>query len=103
MSTGYFPKSNRTALYLDNLHHGIITASHILHKHGIFDAYGHISVRNPDNEKTFLMPCNMPPALLSDASEIVEYQIVDGEPVEGDKAKPGYLERYIHRFVLTVV
>src|ERR1700712_6124606 len=99
MSTGYFPKSTRKTLYLDNLHHGIITASHILHKHGIFDAYGHISVRNPDNDKTFLMPCNMPPALLQAASDIVEYQIEDAEPVEGDKAKPGYLERYIHRFV----
>ena len=94
MSAGYFGK--RDELYIDKLHWGLITSSHILHKHGIFDAYGHVSVRNPDNPSSFLMSMNMGPALLSSADEIVEYKIEDGEPVEKTD-KQHFSERYIHR------
>jgi len=94
MSTGYFGK--REKLYLDDLHWALITSSHILHSHGIFDAYGHISVRNPDDlTGTFLMSRNMPPALISSAADIVEYRIEDAEPVEKD-APAGFGERCIH-------
>ncbi|KAF2275972.1 arad-like aldolase/epimerase [Westerdykella ornata] len=93
MSAGYFPK--RTKVGLEDLFKNLITASHILHHHGILDAYGHISVRSPDNHATFYMPCNMAPALLSSEEHLVEYNVEDGEPVE-KHAKPGYLERYIH-------
>jgi len=93
MSSGYFGK--RELLYLDNLHWGLITSSHILHKHGIFDAYGHVSVRNPDNEATFFLPMNKAPALLSSAEDLVEYKIEDGEPVD-DTDKKHFTERFIH-------
>jgi len=93
MSSGYF--GQRELLYLDNLFWGLITSSHILHKHGIFDAYGHVSVRNPDNEATFFLPVNKAPALLSSAEEIVEYKIEDGE--SADKTdKKHFSERFIH-------
>jgi ribulose-5-phosphate 4-epimerase/fuculose-1-phosphate aldolase len=94
MSSGYFGK--RELLYLDNLFWGIITSSHILHKHGIFDAYGHVSVRNPDNADTFYLPSNMAPALLKSADDLVEYKVEDAFAVEGTK-KPSYVERFIHR------
>lgn len=94
MSTGYFGK--RELLYLDNLFWGLITSSHILHKYGIFDAYGHVSVRNPDNPSTFFMPSNMAPALLTSVDDLVEYNVEDAAPTEETK-KPGYVERYIHR------
>jgi ribulose-5-phosphate 4-epimerase/fuculose-1-phosphate aldolase len=93
MSEGYF--GNREKLYLDDLKWGLITSSHILHHHGIVDAYGHISVRNPDNSKTFFLSRNMPPALMTTAEDIVEYQIEDADPVEKDAPK-GFAERYIH-------
>jgi ribulose-5-phosphate 4-epimerase/fuculose-1-phosphate aldolase len=93
MSAGYFPK--REKLGLEDLFKGLITASHILHHNGIFDAYGHISVRSPDNPATFWMPCNISPALLSSPEDLVEYNVDSAEPVEKN-VKPGYLERFIH-------
>jgi ribulose-5-phosphate 4-epimerase/fuculose-1-phosphate aldolase len=93
MSDGYFPK--RTKLSLDDLWRGLITASHILHYHDVLDAYGHISVRNPDNPETFYMPRNLAPALISTVDDIVEYKVEDASAVEKNAPK-GYLERFIH-------
>lgn len=93
MSAGYFPKREKVGL--EDLFGGLVTASHILHHHGVLDAYGHISVRSPDNKDTFYMPCNMPPALVSSPDDLVEYHVDSAEPVE-KTAKPGYIERYIH-------
>lgn len=97
MSQGYF--GERSKLYLDDLCWGLITSSHILHNHDVVDAYGHISVRNPDNPKTFFMSRNMPPALMTTASDIVEYNIDDASPVEKDAPK-GFGERCIHSEIL---
>ncbi|KAF3051677.1 hypothetical protein E8E11_010682 [Didymella keratinophila] len=93
MSAGYFPKREKVGL--EDLFKGLVTASHILHRHDVMDAYGHISVRSPDNAATFWMPCNMPPALVSSPDDLVEYHVESAEPVEKN-AKPGYLERHIH-------
>jgi ribulose-5-phosphate 4-epimerase/fuculose-1-phosphate aldolase len=93
MSTGYFPK--RTQIGLEDLFKGLVTASHILHYHGIVDAYGHISVRSPDNAKTFYMSANMPPALVSSPEDLIEYNVEDATAVE-KTAKDGFLERHIH-------
>lgn len=41
------------------------------------------------------MSRNLPPALLQSADDIVEYKIVDSEPVEKDAPK-GFAERCIH-------
>jgi hypothetical protein len=93
MSAGYFPKREKVGL--EDLFRGLVTASHILHHNGILDAYGHISVRSPDNPATFWMPCNISPALISTPDDLVEYNIDDASEVEKN-AKPGYLERHIH-------
>jgi ribulose-5-phosphate 4-epimerase/fuculose-1-phosphate aldolase len=93
MSAGYFPKREKVGL--EDLFKGLVTACHILHHNGILDAYGHISVRSPDNPATFWMPCNMPPALVSSPDDLIEYNVDSAEAVEKE-AKPGYLERYIH-------
>ncbi|OJJ02020.1 hypothetical protein ASPVEDRAFT_654897 [Aspergillus versicolor CBS 583.65] len=73
----------------------LITGSHILHHHGILDAYGHLSVRHPEKKDTFLMPRNIAPALLSSAADIVEYRVEDASPVDPN-SPAGYVERYIH-------
>jgi ribulose-5-phosphate 4-epimerase/fuculose-1-phosphate aldolase len=93
MSAGYFPKREKVGL--EDLLKGLVTASHILHHNGILDAYGHVSVRSPDNAATFWMPCNMPPALVSSQDDLVEYNVDGAEAVEKN-AKPGYVERHIH-------
>jgi ribulose-5-phosphate 4-epimerase/fuculose-1-phosphate aldolase len=93
MSAGYFPKREKVGL--EDLFQGLVTASHILHHHGVLDAYGHISVRSPDNHGTFWMSCNISPALVSSQDDLSEYYVEDSTPVEKD-AKPGYLERHIH-------
>ncbi|KAL3429927.1 class II aldolase and Adducin N-terminal domain-containing protein [Aspergillus tetrazonus] len=73
----------------------LITGCHILHYHGILDAYGHLSVRHPDKNDTFLMPRNIAPALLSSAADIIEYRVEDAGPVDPN-SPAGYVERYIH-------
>jgi len=93
MSEGYF--GERQKLYIEGLHWGLITSSHILHNYGVLDAYGHVSVRNPDNSSTFFLSRNIAPALLSSPSDILEYKIEDAEPVEKDAPK-GFAERAIH-------
>lgn len=80
---------------LDNFFSTFITASHILHHHGVLDAYGHISVRNPHNRSTFLMSQNQAPALVSRPDDLIEYNVEDAAPVD-PAAKPGYAERCIH-------
>ncbi len=90
-----FSLSNMVAANLTQLFGALITASHILHFHGVLDAYGHLSVRNPNNASTFFMSRNEAPALMASASDIVEYHISDASPVEPNAPK-GFTERYIH-------
>jgi ribulose-5-phosphate 4-epimerase/fuculose-1-phosphate aldolase len=72
-----------------------ITALHILHFNGVLDAYGHLSVRNPNNNATFFLSRNEAPALVSSRSDIVEYYVANASAV--DPAAPGgFIERYIH-------
>lgn len=77
----------------------LITASHICHYHGVLDAYGHISVRSPNNKSTFFLSHNLAPALISDLDDLVEYRVDDAEPVNPD-TKAGYSERCIHSEIL---
>lgn len=94
MSAGYFDK--REKLYLDDLWWGLITSSHILHNHGVLDAYGHVSVRNPDTPAHFFMSTHIAPALLSTEDDIIEYKVEDASPADPNEKRKGYVERYIH-------
>ncbi|GIJ90424.1 hypothetical protein Asppvi_009378 [Aspergillus pseudoviridinutans] len=78
-----------------SIFHTLIDGSHILHHHGVLDAYGHLSVRHPEKTNTFLMPRNMAPALMSSRADIVEYWVEDASPVDPN-SPPGYVERFIH-------
>lgn len=80
---------------LTTLFSTLITASHILHYNGVLDAYGHLSVRNPNNASTFFMSRNEAPALMASSSDIVEYLVSDASPVDANAPK-GFIERYIH-------
>ncbi|KAI1430359.1 class II aldolase and Adducin N-terminal domain-containing protein [Xylaria sp. FL1777] len=80
---------------LNQLFATFIHALHILHNNAVLDAYGHLSVRNPNNDSTFFMSRNMAPGLVSSPSDIVEYYVADASPVDPD-APGGFIERYIH-------
>ncbi|KAF2169524.1 hypothetical protein M409DRAFT_19938 [Zasmidium cellare ATCC 36951] len=73
----------------------LITANHILHNHSVVDAYGHISVRNPQNPQTFFLSRSLAPALVSKREDLEEYYVEDASPVNKDAPK-GYAERFIH-------
>ena len=74
----------------------LISANHILHHHGVVDAYGHISIRHPLDSSIYIMCGYMPPALVSSPADLIHYHVADSEPTGGPDAPKGYSERFIH-------
>ncbi|KAI4642442.1 uncharacterized protein J4E79_011504 [Alternaria viburni] len=79
----------------------LIRANHILHHHGLVDAFGHISVRHPLNKEQYIIAGYDPgaPALVKNMSDFISYWVKDSSPVDAD-APQGYSERYIHGEIL---
>ena len=71
----------------------LIAANHILAMEGVLDAYGHVSIRHPQDPTRFLLSCSRSPELVGE-KDIMEFGL-DGESVRPDKRSP-YLERFIH-------
>ncbi len=71
----------------------LVRANRILLRHGIVDAFGHVSARHPLRPDRFLLSRNRAPALVEE-QDILDYDL-DGAPVEADHP-PVYLERFIH-------
>ncbi len=71
----------------------LVIANRILAREDVVDAYGHVSVRNPDNPHRFLIARSLAPELVG-PDDIVELDL-DGDPVRDDGHKL-YLERFIH-------
>jgi len=78
---------------LDNIFRDLVIANRILAKEDVVDAYGHVSIRHPDNPNHFLIARSVAPELVG-AEDIVELDL-DGRPVRDDK-RTLYLERFIH-------
>ncbi|KAI4253645.1 MAG: hypothetical protein L6R42_007507 [Xanthoria sp. 1 TBL-2021] len=80
----------------------LITANHILDYYSVFTGYGHISVRNPLNNATFLMTGNgQPPALVRSPQDIDEFYLEDASPAnEGSQNPMNTSERFIHQGLL---
>jgi ribulose-5-phosphate 4-epimerase/fuculose-1-phosphate aldolase len=85
------------ASYVDmfQLLQDLIYANHIIHYHGVVDAFGHISVRHPENPDIYFLSANKAPALVSSPSDFVEYRAEDSSALQEDSPR-GYIERYIH-------
>ena len=79
---------------LDTLIQDLVIANRILAKEDVVDAYGHISVRHPDNPKRFFISRSLAPELI-EKGDIVELDL-DGAPVDADEKRSLYLERFIH-------
>ncbi len=78
---------------LDSLIQDLVIANRVLAKEEVVDAYGHVSVRHPDNPHHFLIARSLAPDLVG-PEDIVELDL-DGAPV-GDDKRQLYLERFIH-------
>src|SRR5689334_11186629 len=68
-------------------------ANRILYDQGVFDGFGHISVRHDKDASRFLLARNMALALVTPA-DIMEHDL-HGEPTNPGNRRP-YLERFIH-------
>src|SRR5215468_9015799 len=82
---------------LDVVIKDLVIANRILAKEDVVDAYGHISIRHPDNPKNFFLARSVSPELVQ-PEDIVELGL-DGQPVRDDK-RALYLERFIHAAIL---
>jgi ribulose-5-phosphate 4-epimerase/fuculose-1-phosphate aldolase len=80
---------------LEQLMRKFISASHILHYHGVLDAYGHLSFRHPYNPTRFFMSRSIAPCTISGPEDLIEYLVENAEPVDPNSVK-GYAERCIH-------
>jgi HCOMODA/2-hydroxy-3-carboxy-muconic semialdehyde decarboxylase len=73
--------------------HELIVATRILANEKILDAFGHVSVRNPNNPSHYFIPRHRAPEL-AEISDIVELNL-DSEPVQPTDFRL-YSERVIH-------
>jgi ribulose-5-phosphate 4-epimerase/fuculose-1-phosphate aldolase len=78
---------------LDVIIKDLVVANRILAREDVVDAYGHVSIRNPDNPKSFFISRSLAPELI-EKDDIVELGL-DGEPLKNEK-RSLYLERFIH-------
>jgi ribulose-5-phosphate 4-epimerase/fuculose-1-phosphate aldolase len=70
----------------------LVIANRILAAEKVCDAFGHVSMRHPDDLSIFLLSRGRAPELIQ-ASDIMQFTL-DGQTISG-KGKP-YLERFIH-------
>ena len=78
---------------LDKLKRDLVRANRILANEGIVDAWGHISVRNPDNPDTYFLSRSRSPGLVT-MDDLIEFNL-DNTPVKPTDT-PLYIERPIH-------
>src|SRR5215471_11708484 len=78
---------------IDSVLQDLIIANRILAKEEVVDAYGHVSMRHPDDPQRLLIARSLAPDLV-EREDIVELGL-DGEPVR-DETRSLYLERFIH-------
>jgi ribulose-5-phosphate 4-epimerase/fuculose-1-phosphate aldolase len=78
---------------LDDIIRDLVIANRILAREDVVDAYGHVSIRHPDNPNHFMIARSVAPELVT-ADDIVELRL-DGQPVREEK-RTLYLERFIH-------
>src|SRR3954451_8188043 len=71
----------------------LVVANRILANEDVVDAYGHVSVRNPENPERFFLAHSKSPSLV-EAADIVEHML-DGQAHKPEK-RSLYLERFIH-------
>jgi len=79
---------------LTSLIRDVAVANRILAREGVVDAFGHVSVRHPEQEKRYILSRSRSPELVT-RSDLIEYEI-DGTPADPAETRSGYIERPIH-------
>ena len=82
---------------LDNLVNDLVIANRILANEDVVDAYGHVSMRHPDDPSRFFLARSLAPEFVT-RDDIVEFTL-DGKSVREEK-RALYLERFIHGAIL---
>jgi HCOMODA/2-hydroxy-3-carboxy-muconic semialdehyde decarboxylase len=77
---------------LDRAARDLVIANRVLANEGVLDAYGHVSVRHPDDPQRYLLSRSLGPEHVT-LDDIIEFTL-DGATVSDDR--PPYLERFIH-------
>ncbi|MDP6427053.1 MAG: class II aldolase/adducin family protein [Alphaproteobacteria bacterium] len=80
---------------IDNL----VTANRILAHENVVDAYGHISMRHPDDPGRYFLACSRSPELV-EPGDILEFSL-DSQCID-DKGMNLYIERPIHGSIYAV-
>jgi HCOMODA/2-hydroxy-3-carboxy-muconic semialdehyde decarboxylase len=75
------------------LRHELAVANRILGHEGVIDAFGHVSIRHPDDPEVYLLSRSRAPALV-EPDDILEFTL-DSEPVKPPTVQL-YAERVIH-------
>ena len=78
---------------LKDLRRDLATAYRIVANEGILDAFGHISLRNPNNPQRYLLSRSRAPGLVQ-PDDLLEYDL-DSNPIVPPTVRP-YSERVIH-------
>ena len=71
----------------------LVAASHVLHRLGLMDGYGHVSVRHDKDPNRFLMSRSMGPEFIT-SDDIMEFDL-DSTPVD-QRGRQMHGERFIH-------
>jgi HCOMODA/2-hydroxy-3-carboxy-muconic semialdehyde decarboxylase len=71
----------------------LVVANRILARENVADAYGHVSVRHPDDPHRFLLATSVAPEMVEE-NDIAEFNL-DCTPVR-EEDRPLYHERFIH-------
>ena len=80
----------------DTLIQDLVIANRILAKEDVVDAYGHVSVRHPDNPRHFLIARSVAPELVT-TEDIVELEF---SRAAGARRKANALLRALHEAVI---
>lgn len=78
---------------LDQAIQEVVAANRILAHEGIFDAYGHVSMRHPNEPDKMLLSRSRSPELV-EPEDIMTFTF-DGKPAN-ERSDPAYYERFIH-------
>ena len=70
----------------------VVIANRILAREDVVDAYGHVSIRHPENPSRYLLSCSRSPELVA-LDDVMEFTL-EGEAVDDDRTP--YAERHIH-------
>src|SRR3982751_3543144 len=74
---------------LDNL----VAAYRILAEHGVIDAYGHVSMRSPENRQRYFIARSLAPEVVQ-VEDVMEYDL-DSNPLDA-RGRESVRERFIH-------